>query len=137
MRLGFGDRGVEPEVPPSMPAPHFLGVLLKLSILGGAAALLLVLPGAALAEDLTFTLTNNSSYAVKSLFTSPADVETWEEDVFADKYLPAGNFVDVTIGDGREQCVYDMKFMLEDDSEFIEPAVDLCELGEYTLSDAT
>ena len=85
------------------------GLELKLTILGGAAALLLTaLPGVALAEDLTFTLTNNSSYAVKSLFTSPADVDTWEEDVFADKYLPAGNFVDVTIGDGREQCVYDM-----------------------------
>jgi hypothetical protein len=121
-----------------MPIPHFSGADLKLPILGGAAALLLmVLPGAALAEDLTFTLTNNSSYAVKSLFTSPADVDTWEEDVFADKYLPAGNYVEVTIGDGREQCVYDMKFVLEDDSEFIEPAVDLCELGEYTLSDAT
>ena len=111
---------------------------MKLSILGGAAALLLAtLPGVALAEDLTFTLTNNSSYAVKNFYTSPADIETWEEDVFADKYLPAGNFVDVTIGDGRETCVYDMKFVLEDDSEFVEQAVDLCELGEYTLSDAT
>lgn len=135
--LGFGDRGIVPEAAVTMPIP-FRGPDLKLSILGGAAALLLAaLPGAALAEDLTFTLTNNSSYAVKSLFTSPADVDSWEEDVFADKYLPAGNYVEVTIGDGREQCVYDMKFVLEDDSEFIEPAVDLCELGEYTLSDAT
>ena len=111
---------------------------MKLSILGGAAALLLVtLPGAALAEDLVFTLTNNSSYAVKNFYTSPADVENWEEDVFGEKYLPAGNFVDVTIGDGRDVCVYDMKFVLEDDSEFVEQGVDLCELGEYTLSDAT
>ena len=111
---------------------------MKLSILGGAAALLLVtLPGVALAEDLVFTLKNNSSYAVKSLFTSPADVDTWEEDVFGEQYLPAGNVVDVTIGDGRETCVYDMKFVLEDDSEFVEQGVDLCELGEYTLSDAT
>ena len=118
--------------------PAFGGRILKLPILGGVAALLLVaLPSAALAEDLTFTLTNNSSYAVKSLFTSPADVDSWEDDVFADKYLPAGNYVEVTIGDGREQCVYDMKFVLEDDSEFIEPAVDLCALGEYTLTDAT
>ena len=115
-----------------------MGANLKLSILGGVAALLLtVLPSAALAEDLVFTLTNNSSFAVKSLFTSPTDVENWEEDVFGEQYLPAGNFVDVTIGDGREQCVYDMKFVLEDDSEFVEQGVDLCELGEYTLSDAT
>jgi hypothetical protein len=137
VRQGYGDRGVEPEAPRACRS-RLLGANLKLTIPGGAAALLLLaLPGAALAEDLTFTLTNNSSYAVKSLFTSPADVDTWEEDVFADKYLPAGNYIDVTIGDGREQCVYDMKFVLEDDSEFIEPAVDLCELGEYTLSDAT
>jgi hypothetical protein len=119
-------------------AAYPLGAKLKLSILGGAAALLLTaLPGVALAEDLTFTLTNNSSFAVKNFYTSPADVENWEEDVFGEKYLPAGNFVDITIGDGRETCVYDMKFVLEDDSEFVEQGVDLCELGEYTLSDAT
>ncbi len=97
---------------------------------------LAALPGSALAEDLTFTLTNGSSYAVKSFFTSPADVDDWEEDVFGDKYLPAGNYVSVTIGDGREQCIYDMRFVLEDDSEFLEKGIDLCELGEYTLSDA-
>jgi hypothetical protein len=111
---------------------------LKLSILGGAAALLLLsLPGVALAEDLTFKLTNNSSFALKNFYTSPVDVENWEEDVFGEQYLPAGNFVEVTIGDGRETCVYDIKFVLEDDSEFVEQGVDLCALGEYTLSDAT
>ena len=33
-------------------------------------------------------------------------------------------------------CVYDMKFVLEDDSEYTENGIDLCELGEYTLSDS-
>lgn len=97
---------------------------------------LVAMPVASLAEDLTFVLTNGSSYAVKSFFTSPADIGNWEEDVFGDNYLPAGNQVNVTVGDGREQCVYDMKFILEDDSEFFERGIDLCELGEYTLSDA-
>ena len=92
-------------------------------------------PVAAQAEDLTFMLTNTSSYAVKAFFTSPADVEAWEEDVFGDGFLPSGNQVPITIADGRDTCVYDMKFVLEDDSEFIEPGVDLCEMGEYTLSD--
>lgn len=110
---------------------------MKYRMLGGAAALMLAtLPGAALAEDLEFVLTNSSSYAVKSFFTSPADVDDWEEDVFGENYLPAGNYVTVTIGDGREQCVYDMKFVLEDDSEYVEKGIDLCELGEYTLSDS-
>jgi len=72
---------------------------------------------------------------VKAFFTSPAEVDNWEEDVFGDGYLPAGNQLSITIGDGREQCVYDMKFVMEDDSEFVEKGVDLCALGEYTLSD--
>ena len=93
-------------------------------------------PSAALAEDLTFALTNASSYAVKSFFTSPADVDNWEEDVFGETTCPPATRSIVTIGDGREQCVYDMKFVLEDDSEFVEKGIDLCELGEYTLSDA-
>ena len=110
---------------------------MKLAVAGGVAALLLAaFTAPVLAEDLDFVLTNGSSFAVKSFFTSPADVDNWEEDVFGENYLPAGNYVSITIGDGREQCTYDMKFIMEDDSEFIEKGVDLCELGEYTLSDA-
>lgn len=114
-----------------------MGASLNLKPMGALLAVgLVAAPVASFAEDLTFVLTNGSSYAVKSFFTSPADVDNWEEDVFGENYLPAGNQVNVTIGDGREQCVYDMKFVLEDDSEFLEKGIDLCELGEYTLSDA-
>ena len=109
---------------------------MRLKTTGGAAAALLMLVAPASAEDLAFMLTNASSYAVKSFFTSPVDVNQWEEDVFGDNYLPAGNQVTITIADGRTVCVYDMKFVLEDDSEFIENAIDLCQTGEYTLSDA-
>ena len=106
-------------------------------LLGGLAALCLVAaPASVLAEDLTFVLTNNSSFAVKSFYTSPVDIGQWEEDVFGDNVLPSGNQVNVTIGDGRDVCVYDMKFVLEDDSEYTENGVDLCALGEYTLSDS-
>ena len=106
------------------------------TVLGRFAALMLIaLPMPALAEDLIFTLTNASSFAVKSFFTSPANVNTWQEDIFGDNYLPAGNQVDVTIADGSDQCVYDFRFILEDDSEFTEGGVDLCALGEYTLND--
>lgn len=105
--------------------------------LGGAfAAMMLLVATPACAEDLQFVLTNASSYAVKSFFTSPQDVNRWEEDVFGENHLPAGNQVTITVSDDRVVCVYDMKFVMEDDSEFIETAIDLCELGEYTLSDS-
>ncbi len=47
---------------------HFSGgIEVKIAVLGGVAAFLLAAaPGAVLAEDLVFTLTNSSSYAVKS-----------------------------------------------------------------------
>lgn len=118
-----------------LPRGPIWGLILKHLFVAGALALV-AMPAAALAEDLTFVLTNSSSYAVKSFFTSPANIDNWEEDVFGENYLPAGNYVNVTIGDGRRQCVYDMKFVLEDDSEFVEKGIDLCELGEYTLSDS-
>jgi len=114
-----------------------MGVSLKLKLCGALVAIgLVAMPAASFAEDLTFVLTNASSYAVKAFFTSPADVGNWEEDVFGENYLPSGNQVNVTIGDGREQCTYDLKFVLEDNSELVESGINLCELGEYTLSDA-
>ncbi len=110
---------------------------MNLKLSGALLAIgLVAMPAASYAEDLTFVLTNSSSYAVKSFFTSPADIDNWEEDVFGEKYLPSGNQVNITIADGREQCTYDLKFVLEDDSELVENGIDLCELGEYTLSDA-
>lgn len=101
-----------------------------------AALALISLPSAAFAEDLVFQLTNESSLVITNFYTSPATTDVWEEDVFGDSVFPAGNTVEVTIADGSDQCVYDMKFVAEDGSELIESGIDLCELGEYTLTDA-
>jgi hypothetical protein len=103
-----------------------------------AALAVAALPTAAIAQDLTFQLTNQSSVTITNFYTSPADVEEWQEDVFGDSVFPSGNTVAVTIADGSDQCVYDMKFIAEDGSELVEPGIDLCELegGEYTLTDA-
>ena len=101
-----------------------------------AALALISLPSATFAEDLVFQLTNDSSVNIADFYTSPATTETWEEDVFGESVFPPGNTVEVTIADGSDQCVYDMKFVTEDGTELIEPGIDLCELGEYTLTDA-
>lgn len=95
----------------------------------------LISPTAAFAEDLTFQLTNLSSRALAVFQTSPSGTESWEEDVFGDNYLPAGNTVPVTIADGMDVCVYDMRFTMEDEAVLEHYEIDLCELGEYTLYD--
>ena len=97
------------------------------------------MPSLAQAEDLTFELTNNSSYTITNFYTSPASTDDWEEDVFGEGVFPAGNTVSITIADGRDQCNYDMKFVPEGAAEFVVEAIDLCSLAGnvYELSDSS
>lgn len=89
----------------------------------------------ALAEDLDFTLENQSSRNLMVFQTSPSGVDSWEEDVLGSYMLPSGNYINVTIADGRDHCVYDMRFIMEDEAVLEHYEVDLCELGTYTLYD--
>lgn len=104
--------------------------------IGAAALAALLSAGApALAEDLTFTLINATSGTLTEFYTSPTEVENWEQDVFGKGVLPPGHQVEITIADGREVCDYDMRFIFDADSE-LEPTEDtqnLCELGSYTI----
>lgn len=111
---------------------------MKLMTLAALAVGIAALPATAFAEDLTFQLTNKSSYTITNFFTSPTTTDNWEEDVFGDGVLPSGNTVPVTIADGSTQCNYDMKFVPEGADEFVVKDIDLCTLagGEYVLSDA-
>lgn len=98
-----------------------------------AAALALSLAALpAMAQDLAFTLSNQTSATLVEFYTSPADVGDWEADVFGSGVLGSGEAVTVTIADGRTQCVYDMKMVFDDGTELIDQA-DLCSLGSYTI----
>lgn len=44
----------------------------------------------ALAEDLVFTLNNNTSAVMVRFHTSPVDVESWEDDVLGSDVLGPG-----------------------------------------------
>ena len=113
------------------------GLSLQIRILGAVAALALVtMPGLAMAEDLKFKLTNNSSRGIDNFYTSPSNTDSWQEDVLGEDTIPPGQTDEITIADGSTQCVYDMRFIFEDKQEFVEKGIDLCKLGEYTLSDA-
>ena len=87
------------------------------------------------AEDLVFSFNNSSSYDVIEFYASPTDVENWEDDILGEDILPAGDSTEITIADGREQCEYDFRIVVEDDIVVERSGIDLCELGEYTLTD--
>jgi hypothetical protein len=96
---------------------------------------LLALSTSAMAEDLTFSLHNNSSYVVMEFYASPVDVGDWEEDILGEQVLGSGESGTVTIGDGRTQCEYDLRFVFEDGDVVERSGVDLCETESYTLTD--
>lgn len=87
------------------------------------------------AEDLVFTLENQSNYNIHYFYASPYNVGSWEEDILGDDILPPDYSVDVTIADGREQCEYDFRFEIDNEIIVEKSAIDLCEVGHYTLHD--
>jgi hypothetical protein len=98
-----------------------------------ASALMLGLSAtAAAAQDVEYVLTNSTSATVLEFYTSPVDVSSWENDLLAQTDLMPGESVSVLIGDGREQCEYDVMFVFEDGSEFTD-TVDICQLSSYEL----
>ncbi|MBD8066446.1 hypothetical protein IC608_13300 [Devosia sp. PTR5] len=110
---------------------------MKRTFLGGLAALALVAGSfPALAETVEFTVINDSSRALHYFYTTPANEDSWGDDLLGDEgTLEAGYQATATIGDGSDQCVYDFKFVMEDGSELVEPAVDICTLDSYTITD--
>ena len=104
----------------------------QLLSLAGACVMALSLSAAAQAEDLTFTLKNNTGTTLTRFYSSPTGTNNWEEDVFGEQVLAPGESMDITIADGRTVCDYDMRFEFEDDTT-TEDEQNLCELGSYTL----
>lgn len=99
------------------------------------AVALAAISAPASAEDLVFRFNNNSSYVVMEFYASPYDVAEWEDDILGDDVLGSGESIDITIADGREQCEYDFRIVVEDDIVVERSAIDLCETGSYTLTD--
>jgi hypothetical protein len=99
------------------------------------AAATLVLAGApAFAEDLVFTLVNNSSVNLVELYVSPHSADDWGDNILTVDALAAGDQGNVTITDGETTCDYDLRFVT-DTGASVEGTQDLCKLETFTLND--
>lgn len=105
---------------------------MKKTILAGVtAALAIGFAPAAFAqvtEPVSFTLHNETDHDLVSLYISVVSTNEWEEDIFGDGVLDAGESVEVTIDDDLEDCEYDLKAVFSDGSELIVGSEDFCEL---------
>jgi len=106
-------------------------IMIKLTMAAAAAAMLLVAPVAASAqvtEPVSFTLNNETDHILVSLYISVPSTDEWEEDIFGDGMLDAGDSVEVTIDDNLSDCEYDLKAEFSDGTELALGSVDFCEL---------
>lgn len=85
------------------------------------------------AQDVTFSLTNQSGYTLVEFYASPEDVSSWEEDILGDGVLESGYVLDIIIADDRSQCIYDMRMVFDDGDELLD-TVDICEMSGYTIN---
>jgi hypothetical protein len=98
------------------------------------AAVAIAAASPALAEDLVFTLINDSSVNLVEMYVAPHSSDSWGENILSVDTLAAGEQGEITIADGEETCDYDMRFVM-DNGATVDGNQDLCELGTFTLHD--
>ncbi len=89
---------------------------------------------AAQAEDLKFTLHNNSSATLTEFYVEPMVSKTWGENILTSTIAP-GESATVTIADGKTTCTYGIKGSFKDAATVEHEDLNLCELGSYTYTD--
>lgn len=101
--------------------------------LPAAALLVAAFTGFALAEDVKFTLENKSDYQIDEFYASPANTDDWGVDILGQDVLEGGGSGTVTITDGSDQCVYDLKAVDEDGAEHELTDLDICQNQNVTF----
>jgi hypothetical protein len=89
------------------------------------------------ADQRDFTLTNNASIPLKSVYVSTADTKSWEEDILGRDILAAGDSVNINFGKADAGvCLYDIKVTGFEGQAGYLYGVDLCTVTNVTFSDA-
>ncbi len=87
-----------------------------------------------LAEDLVFTLVNDSSHSIVEMNVSPVGEDNWGENILMVDSVEPGVSGDVTIADGAAICDYDLRFVTAEGAEATKEQ-NLCEIATFTVSD--
>lgn len=101
---------------------------------GFAVALVLCTASPVLAEDLVFTLINDSSHTIVEMYVSPVAEESWGENILTVAEVLPGASGDVTIADGLDVCEYDLRFITAEGGDAVKTQ-DLCAINTFTVSD--
>lgn len=103
---------------------------------GFAALALLASALPAAAQNVEFTLINDSAQSLHYFYTNPSNMDAWGDDLLGpDGTLESGESGTVSIGDGSDQCLYDFRFETGEGALLEVYEVDICALDSYTLTD--
>jgi hypothetical protein len=97
------------------------------------ALLAAALASPALAENLQFTLTNNSDYTIDEFYVSSPDANDWGDDVLGQDTLAGGQVANITITGGGDACDYDVKAVDEAGEEHVAESLDVCQTPNVTF----
>jgi hypothetical protein len=89
----------------------------------------------ALAGDQDFTLHNNSSKTLNSLYVSPHSSDSWGSDILGQDTLAPGDSVKVTFPRDTDACHWDVKGTFEGGGEAEVDDVDFCSVSEVNFHD--
>lgn len=85
-------------------------------------------------ESVDFTLTNNTRHTLMALYLSLPSTNDWEEDIFGYDVLEAGESMEISIDDGLDACVYDIRADFSDGDSVQVRRVDFCALDGDELT---
>ena len=108
-------------------------MLPRLLAAGAMSAALFVPAANAQTDPINFTLSNATERTLLSLYISLPSTDDWEEDIFGADVLAPGETFDISIDDGLDECVYDIRADFTDGESIQIGSVDFCELDGEDL----
>lgn len=74
-----------------------------------------------------FSIENNSSSTIIAIYYGKSTSDTWSDDIL-DGVIAPGETVEITIDDNLPDCNYDFSYTFDDQSEYTEYRVNMCEI---------
>jgi hypothetical protein len=105
-----------------------------------AAAVMVSVPTTSHAADdgqnRLVTIENLSSQSIYYLYASPQTSDDWEEDLLGSATIPSGTSKAANFDNGTNECIYDLKAILDDGQEYIQWKVNVCAVSTWTIGDS-
>lgn len=107
----------------------------KRKLFCAASAVALMFGTSAVAQDVAFSLTNNSTATMIELRVGESSNDTWDVDILDGEEIGPGETAEISVEDDLEDCEYDLQAVYDDGDTEEVFNVDLCELNDLDVED--